>query len=94
MGRYIDNSDVPHTCPKIDEVISAIESVDWSENSWWDAKRLIEIMEGIRSSNLKLRGWGNEMCRERDEYERQADSLAKEIKNLEQHVEYYKNQVE
>lgn len=77
----------------IDEVISAIDSVEWDENQWWDKKGLFEIMEKIRGYNLKLREWGNEMSRERDDFEKENEYLRKENNELKQDVEYYKDQV-
>ena len=52
MSRYHDNSNVPHTCPKIDEVISAIKSVEWTDEDYWDEKGLVDIMEDIRKSKV------------------------------------------
>lgn len=54
-----DNAPVPHTCPKIDEIISAIQYVKW-DNTYWTEDRLVEIMEEIRKANDSLRKWGNE----------------------------------
>ena len=93
MSRYRDNSGIDHTCPKIDEVISAIDSVNWDEDNYWDAKTVTEIMEKIRKANSDLRDWGNQMCRERDELQDQLDDLEKENKNLKSDVDYYEKQV-
>lgn len=84
MARYRDYSDVPNTCPLIDEVISAINSVDWGEDNYWDAKTVVEIMEKIRKANSELREWGNALYREKDELEDEVKSLKNE---LERHVE-------
>lgn len=55
MSRNRDNSGIDNTCPKIDEIISAINSVDWQDIDYWDAKGLIETMESIRKANSDLR---------------------------------------
>jgi hypothetical protein len=88
MPRYSDNSNIPNTCPKIDEVISAIESVDWGDSSYWDKRILIEILEKIRKANSDLRDWGNQMCRERDDLEDQLDELRKENQSLKDEASY------
>lgn len=74
-----DNAPVGHTCPMIDEVISAIKSVNWDENNYWDESRLVEIMEKIRSANDSLRTWGNDLCYERDELENYAEDLKRQL---------------
>ena len=93
MSRNRDNSGIDNTCPKIDEVISAIESVSWDEDNYWDAKTVTEIMEKIRKANSDLRDWGNQMCRERDELQDQYDDLEKENKNLKSDIDYYVKKV-
>lgn len=92
-GRLRDNSGIANTCPKIDEVISAIESVNWGEDNYWDANSVKTIMEEIRKSNSDLRDWGNEMCRERDELQEQIDDLQKENKSLKIDIDYYEKQL-
>jgi len=92
MGRYRDESGIENTCPKIDEVISAIDSVNWSEESYWDAKMVKEIMETIRKANSDLREWGNKMCKEKNELEEQVTDLEKEIKSLRSGLDDYKDQ--
>jgi predicted nuclease with TOPRIM domain len=93
MSRYRDNSGISNTCPKIDEVISAINSVNWGEDSYWDANRVIEIMEEIRKANSDLRDWGNQMCRERDELQDEFDYLKRENDKLQDDVNDYEKQV-
>ena len=83
--RYRDNSGIENTCPKIDEVISAIDSVNWEE-SYWDAKTITEIMEKIRKANSDLRDWGNQMCRERDELQDEIYELQKEKEDLQDEI--------
>lgn len=87
MSRFRDNSGIPNTCPKIDEVISAIKSVDWGDDNYWDEKGLTEIMEKIRNANSELRDWGNEMNRERDDLQGLLDDLENENKKLKQDIE-------
>lgn len=93
MSRNRDNSGIENTCPKIDEVISAIESVNWDESSYWDEKILKETMEKIRKANSDLREWGNQMCRERDELQDQLDDLEKENESLKHDIVYYEKQL-
>jgi predicted nuclease with TOPRIM domain len=93
MSRYRDNSGIDNTCPKINEVISAIDSVNWDEDSYWDAKTVTEIMEKIRKANSDLRDWGNQMCRERDELQDEFDDLKKENDKLQDEVNYYQKEV-
>jgi len=93
MARYRDYSGIDNTCPKIDEVISAIDSVNWDEDSYWDAKTVTEIMEQIRKANSDLRDWGNQMCRERDELQDEFDDLKRENDKLQDDVIYYEKQV-
>ena len=57
-----DFSPINHSCVKIDIIIEAIESVDWSETEY-TKEYLIEIMEKIRTINKKVRRWGNEQYR-------------------------------
>lgn len=91
MGR--DNSGIDNTCPKIDEVISAVNSVNWDEDNYWDAKKVIEIMEEIRKANTDLREWGNQMYRERDELQDQLDDLERENKDLKSNIDEFEMQV-
>jgi len=93
MPRYNDASGIGQTCPKINEVISAIESVEWSENEWWTEKMLVEIMEEIRKANSDLRDWGNDMCRERDDLQDENDNLESRIKDLKSDIMDYKNEI-
>ncbi len=78
-----DNAPVPHTCPMINEIISAIESIEWGEDSYWTKEELVEKMEKIRSANSKLRDWGNEKHTECDTLEDEKSDLEKDIRNLE-----------
>jgi len=85
MARHKDHSPVSHTCPMIDEVISAINSVDWEE-TYWTKKQLIEIMENIRSHNGKLRDWGNEYCNKESDLADEIYELNKTIERLNDEV--------
>jgi len=82
-----DKSPVPYTCPKINEVISAIQTIEWPDNSWWTSESLINIMEDIRTANHALREWGNEKTGE-------CDDLENEIFDLKSSVKTYTNEIE
>lgn len=81
-----DNAPVPHTCPMIDEIISAIDSVEWEETSW-TKKDLIETMEKIRKANDSLRNWGNDKHTECEQLEDQINDLEKDIKYKDGEIE-------
>lgn len=86
--RYRDNAPVPHTCPKINDVIDFIKSIDWDlededeANFAYEAKNALNVMEEIRSANDALRTWGNELCQEKDDLEGERDDLNKIIEDL------------
>lgn len=75
-----DNAPVPHTCPMINEIISAIDSVDWEE-TYWTKKDLIETMEKIRKANDSLRSWGNELHDDLEKMEKQSQSDYIDLEN-------------
>lgn len=83
-----DNAPIEHTCPKIDQVISFLEKIDWdlSDDDEKDlsieCKEIVEVMEEIRKANDTLRTWGNEEFNSKNEYEEEKDDLEKEVKNL------------
>ena len=79
MARY--NAPVPYTCPMIDKVISAIESIEWDDTQW-PKNDLIDTMEKIRESNDSLRNWGNEKYDDCEELGTQIESLEKDINYL------------
>ncbi len=89
MGRNKDNAPVGNTCPMIDEVISAIESADWSEVSFHTAESVKEIMEKIRSANLELRNWGNEECNRANSFERDFDDAERTVKAQKEDLKFY-----
>ena len=89
MGRNRDNAPVGHTCPKIDQVISFLEKIDWNleedeeeKDLSIECKEMVEVMEQIRKANDSLRTWGNEEYNSKNEYEEERDDLEKEVKNL------------
>lgn len=87
MARHNDNAPVGHTCPMINEVISAIESVDWND-TYWTKESIIEIMEKIRSANDQLRTWGNELYKEKEAIESDFEYEIKELKGIIDDLEY------
>lgn len=106
MSRYSDNSGVSHTCPKIDEVIEFLNKIDWDlddeyeSNLAYETTKMIEVMEEIRTANSTLRDWGNDMCRERDEvqkdleyYQSKNEDLEDEVKELREEVEELEERV-
>jgi predicted RNase H-like nuclease (RuvC/YqgF family) len=88
MGRNRDNAPVPHTCPKIDKVISFLENIDWDTDNEderdlsIECKEMVDVMEEIRTANDALRTWGNEECNYKNEYEEEKRELEREVKNL------------
>jgi cell division protein FtsB len=75
-----DNAPVPHTCPMINEIISAIDSVDWKE-TYWTKEDLIETMENIRKANDSLRIWGNDLHDDLEKLEKQSQSDYIDLEN-------------
>ncbi len=61
MSKY--KEPIGHTCPIIDEVISAIRAANW-DDTYWGERDLIRSMEKIRDANGTLRDWGNELVLE------------------------------
>lgn len=88
MGRNRDNAPIGHTCPKIDQVISFLEKIDWDledeeeKDLSIECKEMVEVMEEIREANDTLRTWGNEEYNSKNEYEEERDDLEKEVKSL------------
>ena len=48
---------VGHTCPLIDEIISAVNSVSW-DDTYWTARELIETLEKNKNSKFYTSGMG------------------------------------
>lgn len=86
MFRRTDNSGIPNTCPKIDEVISCIKTVTFDDTGWYDETGIIGTLEDIRSANSSLREWGNEMFSEREEFEEKAEELERENDDLKEQL--------
>ena len=83
-----DNSSVPYTCPKIDEVIRFLKSIEWDESNQVEkhlcdeCQSILETMEEIRNHNEELREWGNEEYKRRKKLEEEVDYLEWRIKRL------------
>ena len=78
-----DYTGVPHTCPKIDEVISFINSlVEWDGEETHTLQELVDLMEAIRDANGKLRDFGNEKAKEVEELENELYNKRREIDSL------------
>ena len=75
-----DNAPVPHTCPMINKIISAIDSVN-GEETYWTKKDLIETMEKIRKANDSLRSWGNDLHDDLEKLENQSQSDYIDLEN-------------
>jgi hypothetical protein len=84
-----DHSGIENTCPKINEVISAIESVNWDDNTFWDAKIVTDILEKIREANQELRIWGNAVYAEKEDLESQVQHLEEEVARLKEDITHY-----
>lgn len=91
-----DNAPVRYTCPMIDEIISAIDSVEWDEE-YWTKKELIETMENIRHANDLLRSWGNDLYEKLQKLENQLDDefndLIRENESLKSEVSKLENKL-
>lgn len=87
-----DKTEVPHTCPLINVVISAIESVDWEDKPYYTENSLIETMEQIRGMNEKLREVANEFIDKADELEDEIFRLENEILELNKSLKQCKNE--
>ena len=87
-----DNAPVPHTCPMIDRVIYAINSVEWEDN-YWSKDDLIDLMEDIRSANSTLRNWGNEKHLECNELEDKIYDLENDLKYKAEEIETLNNEI-
>ena len=96
MARNKDNAPVANTCPKIDQVISFLEKLDWDLKKQifklsdddekylsFECKKIVEVMEEIRKANHALRTWGNEEYNSKNEHEQEIKDLKAEIENLE-----------
>ena len=62
MSRRTDNSNVPHTCPKIDTVIDFLENAEYhleQDTFYIKIDEMVNIMEQIRTANIDLRVFGN-----------------------------------
>ena len=80
MGRKHDNAPVGNTCPTIDEVINFLDTIIPDENlERQEIAHVRELMEDIRSSNVQLREWGNDL------HER-AEILETELKSIDKRV--------
>lgn len=96
MGRNSDNAPVGHTCPMIDGILDAIQTLYRSseEMSKGELDYFEKTMEKIRSHNGTLRDWGNELYKEKEELEDEVDELKEKINRLESQVDDYKKEVE
>lgn len=94
MARNIDNAPIGHTCPKINQVISFLEKIDWNleddneKDLSIECKVMVALMEEIRKANDTLRTWGNEEYNSKNKYEEEKDELEKEVKKLKSDLSY------
>lgn len=93
MARLNDTSGIPNTCPKIDEVISFIDNLDFVEE-YHTKKEIIDLMEDIRTANDGLRTHGHNLQNDLDYYEKLIKELEEKIEDLESDIYSYKNQIE
>lgn len=76
---------VGYTCPKIDQCITAIESVINGDGGWAQLGDLIGrhgTLEEIRSANDALRDWGAEQEDRVKELEANVSGLESEVESL------------
>lgn len=85
MGRNRDNAPVKNSCPFINEIISAIQSADWSE-AYWTKGELEGKMEEIRRMNEQLRDWGNEQYQRAEDNEREMEIQSSKIEELNEDI--------
>lgn len=96
MPRRGDATNVPQTCPFINEVISFIDRIEWNEDqesSKEEAKLILLTLETIRTHNGSLRDFGNEQYYQAYELESENDSLKSEVKRLEDDVKYLESEI-
>ena len=96
MGRNSDNAPVGHTCPMIDGILDAVQTLYRSseEMSKGELDYFEKTMEKIRSHNGTLRDWGNELYKEKEELEDEVDELKEKVNRLESQVDDYRKEVE
>jgi len=80
MGRY-SSCPVPNTCPKIDEVLSRLDS------AIEELTTCKGLMEKLREANESLRKWGTEMEGERDDFEDLCAEKDKELANKDKTID-------
>lgn len=84
-----DCTGVPHTYPKIDEVISFINSlVEWDGEETHTQQELVGLMEAIRDANGKLRDFGNEKAKEADWLENELNNKKREVDSLTDEIDH------
>lgn len=90
MGRFDDNAPIGNTCPIIDDVVNYIENFreEFSnEDNDIDFHFALGVMEDIRSANLELRNWGNDLYQELEELKKERDNLIDELNDSEEELE-------
>lgn len=90
MGRFDDNAPIGNTCPIIDDVVNYIENFreEFSnEDNDIDFHFALGVMEDIRSANLELRNWGNDLYQELEELKKERDNLIDELDDSEEELE-------
>ena len=94
MSRYNDYTGISYTCPLIDEIIDAINQVDWEKiDSPFYLTGLDGTLEQIRAMNGELRDFGNEHFKASEEWEKEHDEQKAINHDLEQEIENLKNYV-
>lgn len=82
MTKLTDQSNIPQTCPMINELTSAVKSASWPEDGFWDESRVLEILEQVRTANSKLRNWGNLLFAEKRLLEERLQFVKRELEEL------------
>lgn len=86
MGRNRDHTDIPNTCPFIDNVIRFIDSIDFDDDMSDEAVSICKILEEIRTHNSDLRDFGNEQYNRAEELNDDCNSYKETINELEYEI--------
>lgn len=102
MARRGDNAPVPHTCPKIDDVIGIVTEIYRVDEpiTKGELQNIEKQMEDIRTANSKLREWGNEeyeraeeLEKDRDYYQDLSEKYESEIADLKAEIDSLKEEL-
>mgnify|MGYP001581068096 CR=1 FL=1 len=86
MSRNRDNSDIPETCPLINDVWVFIDRNTHDETKESDKQKALDLLEKIREHNEKLRKWGNI-------HFNRAECAEKELEDANKEIDFLKDQI-